>query len=426
MNETNAPSNPSTSGRSAGADPETEFGEQIDLLGPLVVLGRKKRLLVAGALIGGLLALAFSLVWPAMYTATTRILPPSPNTGAAGAILTQVGGAAAGALGSALGVKTPAELYVGMLRSDSVADALIDEFALMAAYSKKLRVDARRKLADRTRIAAGKDGIIVIEVEDRDRERAARLANAYVTQLHRLTSTLAVSDAAQRRVFFERQLETAKNRLADAEVALQKAVATKGIASAVGQAGATLETMARLRAQIAAKQIQIEAMGAYATQDNPDRRRLGLELAAMRDELARLEGRTATRRAEFDVKRDVAVGAAGAADSGLDNIRLLREVKYFEVLFELLARQYEIARLDESREAPLVQVLDAAAVPEKKSFPRLSVLLPLGVVVGFIVGVVAAFARNALDHVRADPSRRRRLGELRSAWFPDRARPSGD
>lgn len=386
----------------------------------LLLLGRRRRLVVGLPAAASLVALLVSLLLPRWYDGTTRILPPQQSQGGAAALLGQLGGLGglgglAGAVGGGLGLKSPADLYIGMLKSDTVADALIARFGLQAAYDEKYRVDTRKELAKHTRITSEKSGIITIQVEARDPGVAAEMANAYVEELHRLTSSLAVTEAAQRRVFFERQLQQTKERLADAEVKLRQAIEAGGLVSVDAQSRATVETVARLRATLSAKEIQLDAMRAYATEGNPDRLRVEQELGSMRRELARLEQGSGAALREAPT---VEGGKAGGG--GVGNIRLLREVKYQEVLFELMAKQYELARVEEAKEAPLVQVLDRAVTPEKKSRPRRALIVVAAAAAALLLSTLLAVALAELERARQDPARAERLAQLRQTWLAPR------
>jgi len=379
----------------------------------LITLGGHRRMLWSWPLVAAAVALAVTLVLPKGYTAVTRILPPQQGQGAA-ALLGQLGGlgSLAGALGGGLGLKNPSDLYLGMLRSDTVADALIQRFALKELYDEETMDEARKELRKRSSFTSDKAGIITVSVEGPDPRKAADMANAYVEELHKLTSTLAVTDAAQRRVFFERQLQMTKDKLADAEVKLRQAIESGGLVSVDAQSRAAVETVARLRATISAKEIQLGSMRAYATEGNPDRVRVEQELASMRRELAKLESGTSG-----GLKEEPTVEGAPPASGGVGNIRLLREVKYHEVMFELMAKQYELSRVEESKESPLIQVMDRAAPPERKSSPKRGLIITLTVAASLLLTVLAAFAKEERERIRRDPVRSARLAVLRDAWL---------
>lgn len=396
-----------------GPAPGPRPPDAIDPVDLLLVLVRRWRLLVLAPVAAAAIAAGVSLVLPKTYTAATSILPPQQSQSAAAAMLSQLGGLA-GVAGGALGVKAPSDLYVAMLRSNAVTDPIVARFGLKEVYGLEYHSDVRGALGRASRITADKSGVIVVEVDARDPRLAAAIANAYVEELQKLTATLAVTEAAQRRLFFERQLAQVNDRLAESEVKLREAMERGGLVSVDAQSRAAVETVARLRAQISAKEIQIGAMAAYATSSHPDMRRAEGELASMRQELARLEGGAGGEGGGTPP----APGAPGVA-----NIRLVREVKYNEVLFELVAKQLELARIDESKDAPVVQVLDPAQPPDKKSRPRRGRMVIVSGAATFALAVLAAFFQDALAAGRADPRRAAKLRELRGAW---RRRPDGE
>jgi tyrosine-protein kinase Etk/Wzc len=343
---------------------------------------------------------------PNIYTGTTKILPPQQNQSAAVAMLGQLSGqlgGLGGLAGGALGIKNPNDLYVGMLKSRTVADNLIDRFELKKIYDEDTNHFARRMLEKRTVINSGRDGIITVEVEDKDPKRAAALANGYVEELYKLTQTLAVTEASQRRLFFERQLDQTRKNLANAEAAARQGLEKGGLVIIDAQGRGMVETTARLRGQIAVKEIQISAMRAFATGQNPDLKQAQHELDAMKQELAKMEGTSSGR--------DNA-GSVGKAD-GMENLRLLRDVKYFETIFDLLAKQHEIAKIDEARDASIVQVLDPAVEPERKSKPMRSLIVVLTALVAGFLAVVWAFIREAGQRARQNPEQASRLEALR-------------
>jgi capsular polysaccharide biosynthesis protein len=322
-------------------------------------------------------------------------------------MLTQLGGQLgvfSGLAGGPFGIRNPNDLYVGMLKSRTVADSLIDRFELRKVYNEDTYHLARRRLSNNSTITSGKDGIIAIEVEDRDSKRAAALANGYVEELYKLTQSLAVTEASQRRLFFERQLELTRRNLANAETAARQGLEQGGLVVVDAQGRGMVETTARLRGQIAVKEIQISAMRTFAAERNPDLKQARQELEAMKVELAKIEG-TASGPAT--------VSRSAATPEGMENLRLLRDVKYHETIFELLAKQYEVAKIDEARDASLIQVLDKAVDPERKSKPRRALIAILTTLAAAFVAVVWAFMTEAGEKTRRDSKQAKRLELLR-------------
>jgi uncharacterized protein involved in exopolysaccharide biosynthesis len=247
--------------------------------------------------------------------------------------------------------------------------------------------------------------MITVDVEDKDRKLVASLANGYVEELQRLSRVLAVTEASQRRLFFERELETAKNNLAKVEMSLKGALDTGGVVSVDAESRAVLETSARLKAQISAKEIELGAMRPFVTAQHPEYRRAEEELASLRAELSRLEG-----------GRNAAATGQGTEgkQAGLANIQLMRDLKYHETLYELLAKQYEVARLDEAKEPSLIQVLDPAVEPEHRTRPRRALIVLVSTILAGLAAVALAFFLEAKRRAFTDPAERARWTELKN------------
>ncbi len=380
--------------------------DEISLIDLLIVLAKHKRLVLGVPVGASILAAIISLLLPNIYSGTTRILPPQQGGSAATALLNQLGGALGGlgaAAGGALGITNPNDLYVGMLKSRTVADNLIARFDLNKLYDEKFQSDARKVLEKKTTITSGKDGIIIIEVDDTDPKRAADVANAYVDELMKLTKVLAVTEASQRRLFFERQLVQAKDNLTEAEIVARQGLQKGGLAQVDAQGRSMIEVTARLRAQISAKEVQLGAMRTFAAEGNPELQRTQQELGALRRELSRIEGSSPIAAIS---------GRDTAGNSGLDNLGRLRDVKYYEFLYELLAKQYELAKIDEAKDATVIQVMDKAIEPDRKSKPKRALIFLLSTLAALFVSIFWAFVQEAAARAKADPEQASRLGTL--------------
>jgi tyrosine-protein kinase Etk/Wzc len=376
--------------------------EEISLLDLVIVLAKHKKLILGLPFAAAVVAVGYSLSLPNIYTGTTRILPPQSQS-TASSMLAQQLGSLAGVVGGVAGIRNPNDLYVGMLKSRTVADDLIQRFDLNAMYGQKLQSTTRLVLESMTKITAGKDGIITIEVDDKDPKRAAELANAYVEELFKLTKVLAVTEASQRRLFFERQFVEARDNLAKAEAAARQAIEKGGLVQVEGQGRAIVETTARLRGQITVKEVQIGAMRAFAAEQNPELRLAQQELEAMRRELARIEGTSGSKSAD----------SRESDGGGIDSLRLLRNVKYHETIYELLAKQFEIAKIDEAKDSAVVQVMDKAIEPDGKSKPKRTLIVLLTALVAGFVAVLWAFISEAGQKARQNPEQASRLEALR-------------
>jgi uncharacterized protein involved in exopolysaccharide biosynthesis len=355
--------------------------EQVDLLELATILLKRKRLIAGVTLTACAISVAVALLLPPIYMAETKILPPQQSgSGMVNQLLGQLGGASA-LLGAATGMKNPNELYVGMLESRTVIDRVIDRFGLMKLYDEEYREDARNKLLKNVEVSSDrKSGIISVAVEDRDPKRAADMANAFVEELKVLVSGLAVTEAAQRRLFFEEQLKNAKDGLGKAENEIRGFMEKTGALQIDSQAKAVIEGIATLRAQIAAREVQLKVLQGYATSQNPDLQRVQEEIRGLKFELAKLEGREGKGF-------DPLMPTGRMPSVGTDYLRKLREVKYYETLFEILAKQYELARIDEARDSSVIQVIDKAVPPERKVKPRRRLIVLAATFLGFAFGV---------------------------------------
>lgn len=318
----------------------------LDLVVPLV---RHRWLIIGGALLAGLIAAAVTLVIPPTFTARATFLPPQQQSGTAASMLASLG-ALAGLAGASAGVKTPGDQYVALMQSRTVADRIIDRFHLMQVYEAKYRESARKVLERNVRVSLGKkDGLISIEVDDQDPQRAAQMANRFIDELHALTDTLALTEAQQRRVFFEVQLKQTRDKLATAQRTLESSGFNSGALRAEPKAAA--EGYARLQAELTAAEVRLQTMRRSLVDSAPEVQQQQAAVSALRNQLVRLE-----------VPRE--------ANADADYIGKYREFKYQETLFELFSRQYESARLDESRDGALIQVVDTALPPERRSKPQ--------------------------------------------------------
>jgi uncharacterized protein involved in exopolysaccharide biosynthesis len=369
--------------------------DEISLLDLLQVVADNLRLLIIGPLLAGLAALGIAFAIAPTYTATVRFLPPQQQQSAAASMLASLG-ALGGLAGAASGLKNPSDQYLAFIRSRSVQDALIDRFGLMERYEAKLRDDARLALQGAARASSGKDGLISVEIDDKDPKFAAQLANAHVEELQKLLARLAVTEAQQRRVFFEKQLQQAKDNLTRAEQALKASGVNSSALKASPQAA--VEAVARLRAAITAQEIKIASLRGYLSENAPDFRQALTELGAMRAQLARAEQQEAP--------------VAG----GSDYIGRYRDFKYYETLFELFAKQYELARVDESREGAVIQVLDAAQPPERKAKPKRALIAVIATLAAGFALLLFVFVRHALGNASRDEESARKIDRIKQGF----------
>lgn len=359
------------------ASPAAEPNEGMDLV---LELARCARFIVLGGLLAGVLAIGATYLIKPTFTSSTVVLPPQQQQSLAASALSSLG-ALAGLGGGAGGIKSPIDQYVSLLQSTTVADRMIERFKLREVYGEQLLVDVRAIFWKRLRVAAGRrDGLITIEVDDHDAQLAADMARAMVEEFRHITATLAITEAQQRKLFFEGQLKAAKDRLTASQVALQNSGISPGALKAEPRAAA--EGYAKLRAEVTAAEVRLRVLMGSQTTQSPEVQQQQATVAALKAQLGKLE-------------------SAGDLGGDADYIGKYREFKYNETLFELFAKQYELARVDESREGGLIQVVDEALVPEKKSKPKRAFIgAGTAIGVGLLLCVVVALRFQA----RRDPS----------------------
>ena len=391
-------------------DPVDEPG--VALTDILAWLGEKKLLILAVTALAALASLVVALLLPPIYTARTTFLAPGSQqqsgSAAALAALGSLGGLAGG-----LGAKSPDELYVALLKSDTVQRALADRFDLKAHYGVDSYEVLRRTLPGYIRVSSDKkSGVIIVEVDDKDPKFAADLANAHDGEVTKLLGRLAVSEAQLRRAFFEKQLQETKNNLVKAEQSLQSVQEKSGVIVLDKQAEALISGAALVRAQISEREVQLKVLRTSATDQNPAVMQLSSELRALRGELARMESAQG--------------GAAGSAvdmpvgkipEAAVDYVRARRELKLQETLLESMVRQYEIAKLDEAKEGPALQQVDVALPPDYKSRPSRALIVLGSALIALLLTSTWVVVRRYVVLVRSsDPAASAAWRQLAGAW----------
>ncbi len=396
-------------------EPSSSPVVEVSILDILLVLARRRRFIAYVTVACTVVGLIVSLLIRPTFTGKVIILPPQQSGSSASGIASELSslGALGGLAGGSLGLKNPADMYVALFKSETVENALIQHFDLQREYKQQYLSLTRKELEGHAKVLADtKSSLITITVEDHDPRRAAALANGYVEQYRHLSEHLAISEAAQRRLFFERQLLEAKNNLAAAEQSLLKTEQSTGLVELGTQTRALIESAASIRAQITAKEVQMQGMETYAAADNAALVQTRQELSSLRAQLARLGGGGEVNGDELFVPKGKVPTAS------LEYARSLRDVKYNETIFNILARQFEVAKLDEAREGALVQVVDPATVPDRKSAPKRSLWTLGALVLGFVLSSMYVLAQAALRLLHRDPETDGKLSALGSLLLP--------
>ncbi len=383
---------------------------EIHLTDILVVLGQNKKLVIGAPIVAAAGMLCLSMWLPPIFTSTVKIMPPQQQQSSGiAAMLGQLGNLAGAGISG--GVKSTADVYVGLLESRTIADRLISRFKLKEYYDASTMEETRKRLASVTAVSnAKKDGFLTVTTNDKNPQFAADLGNAYIEELTVLTQSLALTEASQRRVFFEKQLTKVKEELANAEVALGQTQEKTGMILPEAQVGAILGSVTHLKASIAAKEVQIGGMRTFASTRNPELLRAEEELRGLRSQLSKLE------ISQRSPSVDSTIPTAKIPEMGIMFVRRMRDVKYYETMFEMLSKQFELAKIDEAKDPPLVQLVDAAIPAEKRSGPKRFFMAVSGFLGGGILGVFLAFVLTAYRKIRSDGKERTKWQSVFTAW----------
>lgn len=361
-----------------GIDDEVEW----NFAGVVRKIIRGHRILMACTLGGLVLGILVALVLPKWYAAEAVFLPPRasesmlPNfsSGATGM------GMAASAL---LMQQDPSDVYLGMLGSRSVQDDVIDHVGLMAVYHAKTKTIARNALKHQSKFKVNKNSLISVDVNAGDPKLASKIANAYLDALYRLNGSMVASASAHRRQFYEEQMESQKEALDAAEVALKQAEEKTGIVLPEGVAQASLRAMVDLQAEIGSQEAKLSALRMGATEDNPQVVQARAQLAELRSQLAQQQANTAKQ-----AHRSGLASSAVLPGLAMEIVRKMRDVKLNETLYDTLTAQYEKARIESLDPGPQFQIVDRAIVPEQKAGPPRRLIVLGAIVLGFLAGVV--------------------------------------
>jgi tyrosine-protein kinase Etk/Wzc len=401
---------PPTREYSSPAAAPSQAGIEFDLLDLLVVMAERKTTIILATLLGLFLGFVLVMLKHPVFTAKTMILPPQQGQSSA-ALISQLGSLASlTGLGGGSGLKDPNDLYMGVLASITVQDGVIKRLGLLDAWHLHKKVEARGVLTANSKFVSEKGGMISITYKDGDPNRAAQIASAYVDELHDINSRLIIGEASMRRHFFGQQLALEKDRLTDAEIALQQTEEKTGAISPSGQTGVVIGQVASLQSQILSREVQLDTLRTSSTDQNPDVVKLNTEIDGLKSKLRDIESVEKGRKSG-----DISLTTRVLPQDQVLFLRKQRDVQYHTLIFDLISRQFEAARMDEAKASPVIQVLDPAEPPDRKSGPsRLLWTVAFGIVGFFFgcVGVVGSYVRSRLE---ADEGSAQRLDQFRRA-----------
>ncbi len=391
---------------------------QADVVEWLWLLWKRRKFLARVTLCGLVLSTMIAFLIPKRFDSTTRLMPPDSQSSAGMAMMAAMAGGGSGGLGlgsmagDLLGMKSSGALFVDILGGRTVQDRLVDRFDLRRVYHQRYWEDARKTLAQYSAISEDrKSGIITITVVDHDPQRAAQLAQAYVEELDRLVAEVSTSSARRERVFIEQRLQSVKQGLDEASRQFSEYASKNTTLDITAQGKATVEAAARLEGELIASQSELDGLEQIYTKNHVRVRAMQARVDELRSELHKMGGEstgppvgqslTADKDSnqEFPSIRQLPLLGVKWSD-------LYRETKVQETVYELLTRQYELAKIQEAKEIPTVKVLDAAVVPEKKSAPSRLFIMVLGSLFALSLGIVWVVGATTWESIDPEDPRK--------------------
>jgi capsule polysaccharide export protein KpsE/RkpR len=382
----------------------------------LRLLWSRRRFLFRASIMGLIASTLIALVIPKSYTSTARLMPPDAQSKSGLAMMAALASKGGGGLGSIagdlLGLQSSGALFIGVLRSQTAQERLIQEFNLRKVYGARLVTDARRKLDENTSISEDrKSGIISISVTDHDPNRAAAMANGYVNELNSLVAELSTSAAHRERVFLEGRLKVAKQELDNASAQLAQFSSKHGTLDIQTEGRAMLDAAGTLSGQLIAAQSELEGIRQIYTDNNSRVRALKGRVEELREQLKKLDG---TGPGEATANDALPGASDGMPYPTIKSLPLLgakyadyyREAKVQETVYELLTEQYELAKVEEAKETPSVKVLDIAQKPERKSFPPRLLIMFLGTFLMLSASALWVYGSNQWKEADPDDPRK--------------------
>lgn len=382
----------------------------------LRLLWDRRRLLLGVTAIGLLASTLLALLLPQSYTSTAQLMPPDPQSSTSLAMMATLANKNSSGMGPVagdlLGLKSTGALFVGILRSDAAQSHLVEQFELKKVYRKRLAQDAREELDQHTIVSEDrKSGIITIRVTDHSAQRAAALASAYVDQLNVLIAGLSTSAAHRERVFLEERLRLAKQDLDNASGDLAQFSSQNSTLDLQTMGKVALDAAGNLAGELIAAQAQLQELRQIYTDENSRVRALSARVAELRKQLQKMGGKKPEMSGRVRANGPAAAERSLSSDLPYPSLRSLPllDVKYAdyyrrgktqEAVYELLTQQYELAKIQEAKETPIVKVLDHPQVAEKKSSPPRMLVTALGTFLTFCVcllGILAAERWRSCD-----------------------------
>lgn len=393
---------------------DSHISEHRSLLSHMQLFWANRRFLLQAVLCAVAASTLIALLIPAEYQSLTRLMPPDGQSNSKLGLIAALAGkssALEGLAGDVLEVKSPGAVFVGILGSQTVQDALIDQFQLKHIYHDKKIEDAREDLAEHTNVSEDrKSGIISITVLDRDPQRAAAMAQAYVVDLDRLVAKVSTSSARRERIFLEGRLQKVKADLDTASKNFSEFASKNTAIDIPSQGKAMLEAAAVLQGQLIAAQAELSGLQQIYTANNVRVRSVEARVNELQQKLNEIGGEGTPSELAGDHQLYPSIRQLPLL--GVPYADLFRETKIQETVYELLTQQYELAKVQEAKEIPTVKVLDVAMVPTKRSFPPRAIIIVLGSILGIILAMTWIVSKTRWDAVDSSDPRKEFAAEV--------------
>ena len=394
--------------------------EKVNIYSYLVVLVTYRRFIFLNLIAVCLIVAIISFLLPSWYQATTTILPPAGEAALSWGIASSL-------LGSASGLATsyslpfmasPSDIIAAILKSRVVGEAVVQKENLMGAYRTRSMEQALKELFANVSVQVTQEGLISLSYQDKDRARAASVANRFVQETDRINRETSSSQAKSARVFIEQRLSQTQEDLTRAEENLREFQEANKTILLDDQMRASIEKAAELKVKMISSEIELNVLSRTMAPAHPKIRSLKSEVNEIRKQLEILE--RGNQDEDSGEKTVLDVLFADVPSLSLKLARLIREVKIQEGIFELLTQQYEQYKIQETKDTPTIQVLDRAVPPERRARPKRAFLVGISGILSFFASVVFIFGLEYFKKTKQkNPEAMERLESLLGAWRKD-------
>lgn len=365
------------------------------LIESLRIIKKYKRVIavVTGAAL--VLSVIVSLLLPKVYVARTSVLPPAGESSLGLNVASRITGDLGSLAEGVIGGQSKADLWVGILKSRNVKEAVADRLGLMGHYRSDSMEKVVRALGERVSMRKDKNEIISLIAEDSEPEMAASIANAFIEELDRVNRDIVMTSGKRSRIFVEERLAQARQDLTEVEEELKAFQEANNAVKLDDQAFVIMEAIGAVKGELMAREIELQTLLSYATRSNPRVQILKAQIDETRSRLRELEG-----GGNPNGDKGIFIPTKEMPSLALRYARLLRKAKTQETLFELLVKQYEMSKIMEVKDSPTVQVLDVAKVPERRDRPKRRQIVMISVIGGALFSVLLAFFLEYAERLR--------------------------